>query len=64
MAQVVGEVAGMVCGKPSPLGGRLRGTRQMRGICPAVAPSSVTFGDSFPQGGSLSCGLPGIFIIL
>ena len=37
--------------KPSPLGGRWRGTRRMRGKCPAVAPSSVTFGDSFPQRG-------------
>ena len=44
--------------KPSPFGGRWRGTRRMRGKCPAVAPSSVTCGDSFPQGGSLSCGLP------
>ena len=41
-----------------PLGGRWRGTRRMRGKCPAVAPSSVTCGDSFPRGGSLSCGLP------
>ena len=51
-------------GKPSPLGGRWRGTRRMRGRCPAVAtnqpvllqypqisPSSVTCGDSFPQRG-------------
>ena len=34
-----------------PLGGRWRGTRRMRGICPVVAPSSVTCGDSFPQRG-------------
>ena len=44
--------------KPSPFGGRWRGTRRMRGKCPEVAPSSVTCGDSFPQGGSLLCGLP------
>ena len=37
--------------KPSPCGGRWRGTRRMRGICPVVAPSSVTCGDSFPQRG-------------
>ena len=50
--------------KPSPLGGRWRGTRRMRGECPAVAtnqpvllqypqnsPSSVTYGDSFPPEG-------------
>ena len=37
--------------KPSPLGGRWRGTRRMRGKCPVVAPSSVTYGDSFPQRG-------------
>ena len=37
--------------KPSPKGGRWRGTRRMRGICPGVAPSSVTYGDSFPQRG-------------
>ena len=37
--------------KPSPFGGRWRGTRRMRGICPAVAPSSVTCGDSFPRRG-------------
>ena len=37
--------------KPSPLGGRWRGTRRMRGKCPGVAPSSVTCGDSFPKKG-------------
>ena len=37
--------------KAFPLGGRWRGTRRMRGRCPAVTPSSVTCGDSFPQGG-------------
>ena len=50
--------------KPSPFGGRWRGTRRMRGECPAAAtnqpvslqypqisPSSVTCGDSFPQRG-------------
>ena len=32
-------------------GGRWRGTRRMRGICPEVAPSSVGCADSFPQRG-------------
>ena len=42
---------------PSPFGGRWRGTRRMRGKCPGVAPSSVTFGDSFPQRGKpFGCG--------
>ena len=40
--------------KAIPWGGRWRGTRRMRGKLPAAAPSSVTCGDSFPQGGSLS----------
>ena len=38
-------------GKPSPFGGRWRGTRRMRGKCPEVAPSSVGCADSFPQRG-------------
>ena len=38
-------------GKPSPLGGRWRGTRRMRGKCPEGCPSSVTCGDSFPHRG-------------
>ncbi len=37
--------------KPSPLGGRWRGTRRMRGKFPVDSPSSVTCGDSFPQRG-------------
>ena len=63
LAQVVGEGCGNGREKPSPLGGRWRGTRRMRGICPVVAPSSVTCGDSFPQRGSHTGGLPGIFVI-
>ena len=51
LAQVVGEDGGNGREKPSPLGGRWRGTRRMRGICPVVAPSSVTCGDSFPKRG-------------
>ena len=56
--------------KPSPRGGRWRGTRRMRGTCPAAAtnqpvllqlpqssPSSVTYGDSFPQRGKPPCGM-------
>ena len=39
-------------GKAFPLGGKVaRPARRMRGKCPAVAPSSVTFGDSFPPEG-------------
>ena len=35
-----------------PLGGKVaRPARRMRGKYPAVAPSSVTCGDSFPQRG-------------
>ena len=39
-------------GKSLPLGGEGGAlARRMRGKCPAAAPSSVTFGDSFPQEG-------------
>ena len=40
--------------KPSPFGGRWRGTRRMRGKCPEGCPSSVTYGDSFPRRGKPS----------
>ena len=46
-------------GKALPPWGKVaRFARRMRGNCPAVAPSSVTFGDSFPRGGSHTGGFP------
>ena len=50
-AVATGGIVAVPTAKAFPLGGRWRGTRRMRGEYPAVAPSSVTFGDSFPRRG-------------
>ena len=43
--------------KPSPWGEGGALARRMRGKCPEVTPSSVTYGDSFPQRGKPPCGM-------